>query len=313
MVEAENESDFIRPTDGVSIVRSVGTILGSKIIPSGVSPNQRSLWKDAFSLLSMFNLRLYNTATIQYSLTKFGHIHRCDIDYIAYQLCGITILVPPVCFTAGGNLCQCQYKASNYIWRTSRDPLTNLYGRPSLLSCPNPPSFLGVVISHLSQWQCGTKVAVMPTNIQPLTIVFSVLGLSRREMSRITGVAHDAIFKVLYHACESSSLCQYLLKTITSKEDHALLRIMRQTVGFFNIQDQGGADQMDWTLCLCPHGAKMFNRIWILLKTSRAVTQTDSWPSPPILHVVTQSPELEPSSRVPCAFCWWFHSQPPQL
>ena len=223
----------------MSIVRSVGTILSRKIIPSGVSPNQRSLRKDAFSLLNVFNLRLYNTATIQYSLSKFGQIHRCDIDYIAHQLCGITILVPPVCFTAGGNLCQCQYKASNYIWRTSRDPLTNLYGRPSLLSCPNPPSILGVLISHLSQWQCGTKVAVMPTNIQPVTIVFSVLGLSRREMSRITGVAHNAIFKVPHHACESSSLCQYILKTITSKEDHAFLRIMRQKVGFLQHPGSG--------------------------------------------------------------------------
>ena len=79
-----------------------------------------------FSLLNMFNLRLYNTETIWYSLSKFGHIHRCDIDYIDHQLCGITILVPPVCLTAGGNLCQCQYKASNYIWRTSRD-----FSRPS--------------------------------------------------------------------------------------------------------------------------------------------------------------------------------------
>ena len=44
------------------------------------------------------------------------------IRYTARQLCGITLLVPPLFFIAGGNLCQCQYKALDDIQKTFRDP-----------------------------------------------------------------------------------------------------------------------------------------------------------------------------------------------
>ena len=45
------------------------------------SPNQCSQWKHGFSLLNMFNLCLYNAATIRYSQLKFQHMHLCGIDY----------------------------------------------------------------------------------------------------------------------------------------------------------------------------------------------------------------------------------------
>ena len=44
-----------------------------------------------------------------------------------------------VCLTCGGNLCQFQYKITDDIYKPSHDPLTNLYGRPSLLSRPSEP------------------------------------------------------------------------------------------------------------------------------------------------------------------------------
>ena len=34
-----------------------------------------------FRYSNMFNLRLYNAATIRYPLLKFGHMHLCGIDY----------------------------------------------------------------------------------------------------------------------------------------------------------------------------------------------------------------------------------------
>ena len=56
-------------------------ILGRELGPSGVSPNERSRWKLAFSPLNMFNLRLCNAAIIRYSLLKFGRMHLCGKDY----------------------------------------------------------------------------------------------------------------------------------------------------------------------------------------------------------------------------------------
>ena len=48
--------------------------------------------------------------------------------YTAHQLCGITLLVPPFCLTAGRNPCQCQYEAFTIstrplvlLWQTLMD------------------------------------------------------------------------------------------------------------------------------------------------------------------------------------------------
>ena len=53
--------------------------------------------------------------------------------------------------TRRGRPCsKCQYKAPGNISKISRDYLTNVCGRPSLLSCPGQPSFSGVLISPIA-------------------------------------------------------------------------------------------------------------------------------------------------------------------
>ena len=72
---------------------------------------------------------------------------------------------------------------------------------------------------------------------------------------------------------------------ITSKEDHALLRISRRNNFLSTVQNQGGADQANWTPCRCLHGPRTFNSGWISLKTSRPMPQTDSSASLSPTHV----------------------------
>ena len=71
----------IANTIGSMSIEYRSNYLGRELGPSGVSPNQNSRWKLAFSPLNMFNLRLCNAATIRYSLLKFGHMHLCGKDY----------------------------------------------------------------------------------------------------------------------------------------------------------------------------------------------------------------------------------------
>ena len=52
---------------------------------------------------------------------------------------------------------------------------------------------------------------------------------------------------------------------------------------------------------------------WISLKTSWSMHQADSWTSPSLPHVATQTSELEPSAPISCAICWWVNSRPLQL
>ena len=87
---------------------------------------------------------------------------RCNIYFIAEylyytasQLYEITLLVPPFCLAVGWNLCQYQYNVPENISKTSRDPLTNFYGRSKLLFCPGQPSISVCWFPQLSQRQCG--------------------------------------------------------------------------------------------------------------------------------------------------------------
>ena len=50
------------------------------------------------------------------------------------------------------------------------------------------------------------------------------------------------------------------------------------------VENQGRADQANWTLCFCPHGLKTFGSSWVSLKTTSQMPQTDSWSSPPTPH-----------------------------
>ena len=131
-------------------------------------------------------------------------------------------------------------------------------------------------------------------------------------MSIITGVPLVAIWKVLRRVRESSSLtqeqCGYLLKTITTRKDNALLRsiigksfLLASRVRLILITRNG----------LWPHGPKMFCSSCISLKTSRPMSQSKPWPSP-LPHIGTHSPELEPSGLVSCDI-YWVHRQPLQL
>ena len=150
--------------------------------------------------------------------------------------------MPPFCLTAGGNICQCNYKTTENISKTSSDHLTKFYGRSSLLFWPGQPSW-ECWFPQLSQKQCGafvlitfscepslyancppnqTKVAIMQINIRPVIIEknvrYSGLGLCQKDMSRITGMPKGAIWKVTCRVHESSGFTQglhrYLLKAV---------------------------------------------------------------------------------------------------
>ena len=142
-----------------------------------------------------------------------------DILYTARQLCGITLLFPLPCLTGVGNLYQCQSKTTGNIQKTFRLHPINSYGRPSYLSCPSQPSFLGMLISpsitkpvwHIQLWTIAVcklpseiKVIIMLTNIRPINIEnivrLSGLGLSQREMSRIPGVPSKESYTVFVRA-----------------------------------------------------------------------------------------------------------------
>ena len=137
--------------------------------------------------------------------------------HTAHQLYGITLRVRPSGFIAGDNLCQCQYKAPENIFKDPRNHLTKNYGLLLLLSSPVLLSFSGVLISqiapkavwricvdHIQLWAIAvcklplqTKVAIMPTDFRLVIIEtigrFSGHGLSHRGMGRITRVLHGSI------------------------------------------------------------------------------------------------------------------------
>ena len=177
------------------------------------------------------------------------------------------------------------------------------------LSIPGQPPFSRVLITpiapyavwhicvdHIQLWAIvvckllsETIVVIMPTIIQPVIIEniiqFSGLGLPHRENVENYWSVTGCNLKVLRYVCESSSrtqgLCWHLLKTITSKEDRALLRILRWKNFLSALQNQGGADQVDWMPCRFPYGPRAFSGSCISPKTSRRMTQTDySWPPP---------------------------------
>ena len=75
--------------------------------------------------------------------------------HIVRQLYGITLLTPPICLTIVWNLCLCQYEALTLFKRH----LVVLW-QPSRLSCPSQPSFSGMLISLITQRQCGTFVLI---------------------------------------------------------------------------------------------------------------------------------------------------------
>ena len=146
-------------------------------------------------------------------------------------------------------------------------PVRQPFSREGMLISPITPkgNVTHLCWSHSAVSHCSMQITIwIIENIQ-----FSGLGLYQREMSRTTGVSQDAIYKVLRCVRESSSVTQglrgHLFKTITSKEDHALLRISRRKSFLSGVQNPGGADQANWTPCRCPHGPRTFGSGWTSL------------------------------------------------
>ena len=82
-------------------------------------------------------------------------------SYTACQLSGITLLVLPFCLTAGENLYQCQYKAIDNIWKTSRGPLIKFYCRPSTAVLSRSAFFLGsAAVLQLFHMQLGAFMLI---------------------------------------------------------------------------------------------------------------------------------------------------------
>ena len=148
----------------------------------------------------------------------------------------------------------------------------------------------------------------MPTSIRSIIIEnitwLSGLALSQGEVSRIIGVSKGVISNVLRRVCERAVsprgawvdffksshiyIYVYILNTITSKEDRALLIMRRKSYS------QGPGSEWNWSGELdttsFPYSPGTCSCSWILLKTSKTMPQTDSSSSllPP--HVVSQFP-----------------------
>ena len=117
-----------------------------------------------------------------------------------------------------------------------------------------------VAVSKLSS---QTKLEIMSINIRPVIIEIiaplSDRGFSQRDMSIITRVPQDAISKTPTPCSEGQQF------------------YLGRGADFSQGPGSGcGADQADCTMCLCRHCPKMFSSIWISLKTSRQVPQTNS-------------------------------------
>ena len=182
-----------------------------------------------------------------------------------------------------------------------------MYGRPSVLSSPGQPPLSGVLISQLPHRQCGacvlitseTIIAIMAI-IQPIiieTIVqFSALRLSQRRCREIlcqTMPSEKSCTVFVRAAVLPRGYVGNRLKTITSKEEHALQRIWRWKDFILAVHNQGGADHANWMPCRCPHGPRTFSSGWIWIKTSRPMLQTESSSLPPPTHAARQAPKLE--------------------
>ena len=140
-----------------------------------------------------------------------------------------------------------------------------------------------------------------PVNIELLDC-FSNLGASHMAMLKITGVPQGNISKV--------SLC---IRDIGWRRQQEEIN-----VSFLLSWKRTGISQRSWSVCswschleqyLCLHGPKIFTSGWISPKTSRQVSQTDSWSSPPATHRST-SPELEQLAQISSDICWGVPGQP---
>ena len=125
----------------------------------------------------------------------------------------------------------------------------------------------------------------MPTNTWPVIIKniirFIDHGLSQMVMSIIIGGSQGAIPK---------SYAVFVRATVypgaswaSIEDDHTKRRPYlspynegEQDSGSLSVRGQCGANQANWTLCLCPYDPKTLSNTWISFKASRQMPQTDS-------------------------------------
>ena len=138
------------------------------------------------------------------------------------------------------------------------------------------------------------KVPTIRTNIRPViiqNIIWSAGVWLFREIPECHKVPSKKSYAVFLKAAALSigymSICgrrSHKKKTMTSSTYHEAKEFS------LSVQDQGGADQANWTLCLCAHGPRTFRSSWIFLKAYRPVSQTHSWSSLPPPHVARLAP-----------------------
>ena len=134
--------------------------------------------------------------------------------YTAHQLYEITLLVAQFCHTTGENLCQYKYKAPENIQKTSRHRLKVLFSTISLVQ-PRSGCFIEILpispkgnVAHLC-WshsfvssRCMQIISNQSGNhanqycyfvIIENIVWFSGVGLSQKQMVRITGLLQGAV------------------------------------------------------------------------------------------------------------------------
>ena len=177
-----------------------------------------------------------------------------------------------------------------------------------------------ICVDHIQLWAvavCKSEniVLIMRTAIQSVIIdnnfQFSGLGLSQREMSRTT-VSQVAIYKIIRCVHESSSLTQGYVGTYwrQSHKKSCLSTHLEAEEFSRRCPESGWSYQANWTPCRFPHGPRTFSSVWISLKTSRTMPQTDSSSSLPPTHVGKHAPKLKPSALASSDIWWWVQGKP---
>ena len=117
-------------------------------------------------------------------------------------------------------------KSIKNILKTNRDILKNFYDRPSLLSCPGRPLFPGVLIFPITP-----KALIVIGILFGSQVLCFLRGRCWELLESVENYWSFTRCQVLHPVREGSNLTRglrgHLLKTIASKEDRALLRILR--------------------------------------------------------------------------------------
>ena len=147
----------------------------------------------------------------------------------------------------------------------------------------------------------------MPINIQPLAIEIIVRlsgrGISRRDISRITGMLQGDYSKVLCRVHDTSSfsqgLCGHRLKPTTWKEDHVHLRIMNRG-RFLSASTIGCSWSGELDVVYLSAWSKSVLYWLDFTQHIQTDAPADSWSTPLGIHIDTRLLKLDLSALVPC-------------